>query len=105
MFPVFLLAAAVGVIAVALLFIFWRNVDRRVQLAYSDETVEDLTRQLEQAMEQVQHLTSRVEHLETIIASEPWGLSKTSTTPPLALPDEEVDSSSEERTGSRQRSH
>ena len=107
MFSVFFLAAAVGVIAVALLFLFWRNVDRRVQLAFSDESVEDMTQQLEEALEEIKHLTSRVEHLEAIVASEPWDLSKTSSAPPLVLPEEEEEEEEDapkERTDSRQRS-
>ena len=97
MFPVFLLAAAVGVIAVALLFLFWRNVDRRVKLAYGDDTIEELRQRLEQALEQQQHLTSRVEHLEAIVAGEPWDASRQvqQATPPLTLPEAEADVSSE----------
>ena len=106
MVPLFLLAASVGVIAVALLFLFWRTVDRRVQLAYGEDTIEELTQQLEQALEQQHHLTSRIEHLEAIVASEPWDASRQEQqpTPPLTLPDAETDASSEERTDRRQRS-
>ena len=84
MFPVFLLAAAVGVIAVALLFLFWRQMDRRVQLAFSDQNIDDLAERLEQALEQQQHLISRIEHLEAIVAGEPWETRKNLPTPPLA---------------------
>ena len=96
MFPVFLLAAAVGVIAVALLFLFWRQMDRRVQLAFSDQNIDDLAERLEQALEQQQHLTSRIEHLEAIVASEPWETTKNLPTPPLTLPGAQTDPSSEE---------
>ena len=93
MFPVFLLAAAVGIIAVALLFLFWRNVDRRIQQADSDHTVEDLTEQLQQALEQQQHLTSRVEHLEAIVASEPWEAARKQ----IARPPDQADASPEQQ--------
>ena len=94
MFPVLLLAAAVGVIAVALLFLFWRQMDRRVQLAFSDQNIDDLAERLEQALEQQQHLTSRIEHLEAIVAGEPW--EKNLPTPPLALPGAQTAPPSEE---------
>ena len=61
-------------------------------------------RQLEQALEQQQHLINRVEHLEAIVASEPWKTSPTQAGPPLPLPGEEADAPPEERAGSRQRS-
>ena len=89
MFAVFLLAAAVGVIAVALLFLFWRNVDRRVQLAYDDKSVDDLTERLEEALEYQQHLTSRIEHLEAIIAAEPWDAAQKQRVLPPAQEEEE----------------
>ncbi len=106
MVTVFLLAAAVGVIAVALLFVFWRNVDQRVQQAYGDDTIEELTERLEDALEQQQHLVSRVEHLEAIVASEPWETARQGgqPAPPLTLPDAEADESSGERAGRRQQS-
>ena len=91
MFPVFLLAAAVGVIAVALLFLFWRNVDRRVQLAYGDQTVDELTERLEQALEQQKYLTSRVEHIEAIIAAEPWDAAQKQRVLPPAQPDTSIE--------------
>ena len=104
--PFFLLVAAVGIIAVMLLFLFWRAMDRRVQLAYGDDSMEELTQQLEQALEQQQHLTSRVEHLEAIVASEPWDTARLNQqpTPPLTLPDAEADAASDEQAGQRQRS-
>lgn len=104
--PFYLLIAAIGVIAVALLFLFWRTVDRRIQLAYGDDTVEELKARLEEALEQQQHLTSRVEHLEAIVASEPWDAARQveQSTPPLSLPDAEADESSDERVGRRQQS-
>ena len=98
MFAVFLLAAAVSIVAVALLFLFWRNVDRRVQLAYGDENVEDLTERLEEALEQQQQLTSRIEHLEAIIAAEPWEAAlKQRMLPPAQAEEEPVGKSQEEK--------
>ena len=98
--PFFLLVAAVGIIAVALLFLVWRSMDRRIQQAFGVDTIEGLTQRLEQALEQQQHLTNRIEHLEAIIASEPWDADRQDqhATPPLALPDAEADASSEQRT-------
>ena len=72
--PLFLLTAAVGITAVAVILLFWRYADRRVKDAYSDVSPEELEKKLEQALEQQQHLISRIEHLEAIVASEPWGV-------------------------------
>lgn len=87
MFPLFMLAVAFGIVFVVLLFYAWRHVDRRVKLAYADETAGDLKVMLEQALEQQQHLIHRVEHLEAIVASESWDAPSRSDTPPLAAPD------------------
>ena len=102
--PLFLLTAAIGITAVAVILLFWRYADRRVKDAYSDVPPEELEKKLEQALAQQQHLVSRVEHLEAIVASEPWNTSQAHTAPPLGLPGDEADIPPEERAGRRQRS-
>ena len=105
MFPLFLLAAALAIVLVMLLFLGWRHLDRRVQLAYEDDTIEDVKAMLEQAVEAQQHLTSRIEHLEAIIASEPWTpLQQENPTASLTLPDEPEENAPAERAAGRQRS-
>ena len=101
MMPLFLLATAFGITAVALILLFWRYADRRIQEAYPDESQADLQKMLADALEQQALLTERVEHLETIIASETWDTrQKEQATLPLALPD----ASPEEQARRRQRS-
>ena len=94
MFALFLLAVAAVIVIVTLLFLGWRQMDQRIKQAYDDEPEEDLRAMLEQALEHQKHLTSRVEHLETIIASEPWNLSQ-------QTPRDEAGASSAPRTGQR----
>ena len=107
MFVFFLLAAAAAIVIVMMLFLGWRHLDQRVQLAYSEDSVDDLKTLLEQALEDQDHLTSRVEHLEAIIASVPWETLQPESTPSpraLALPDEPTKTSSEDQVGRRQQS-
>lgn len=70
--PILLLFGAVTVVATALLILFWRHMDRRVQAAYSDHTLDELAQRLDDAVIEQQHLTGRIESLEAIIAAEPW---------------------------------
>ncbi len=70
--PILLLFGAVTVVATALLILFWRHMDRRVQAAYSDHTLDELAKRLDEAVMEQQHLTGRIESLEAIIAAEPW---------------------------------
>ena len=96
--PLFLLAAAVGVIAVTAIVLLWRYVDRRVKEAYPHVSPAVLEKKLEEALEQQALLTARVEHLEAIVASEAWNaLPRDEPTPPLALPDEPAGLSNEEK--------
>ena len=92
----FLLVAAVGIAAVAVILLFWRYADRRVKEAYSDVSPEELEEKLEEALEQQALLTARVEHLEAIVASEAWN-ALPEPAPPLTLPDEPTDLSNEEK--------
>jgi len=69
----FLLASTVGVIAVLFLFLAWRYVDHRINQAAGDDTIEALQAALEEALEQQRALTTRVEHLEAIIATDDGG--------------------------------
>lgn len=71
--PILLLIGAVTVVTIALLMLFWRYMDRRVQTAYSDHTLDELAKRLDEASTEQQHLTGRIESLEAIIAAEPWG--------------------------------
>lgn len=81
MVPV-LLFAAVGLVMVALLFLAWRQIDRRIALAYADQDIEVVQRQLEEALARQKQLTTRVEHLEAIIVSEPWEAAQTQPASP-----------------------
>ena len=67
-----MLAAAVGITAVAVILLFWRYADRRVKEAYPDASPAELEKKLEEALEQQALLTARVEHLEAIVVSEAW---------------------------------
>ncbi len=87
--PLFLLAAAVGITAVALILLFWRYADRRVKETYPDASPEELEKKLEEALQQHVLLTARVEHLEAIVTSQMWdALREDKPVPPLALPAE-----------------
>jgi len=66
----FLLASAFGVIAVMILFLAWRYVDHRINQAASEDTMDALHAALEEVLEQQRALTTRVEHLEAIIATD-----------------------------------
>lgn len=92
--PLFLLAAAVGIAAVAVILLVWRFADRRVKDAYSDVTLKEVEKQLREALDQQALLTARVEHLEAIVVSETF---EDNPAPPLTLPDEPADVSNEEK--------
>ena len=72
MFPVFLLATAVGITAVVLILLLWRYLDRRVKETYPDTSPGELEKKLEEALQQHALPTARVEHLEAIVTSQMW---------------------------------
>jgi phage shock protein B len=86
----FLLASIAGVIAVIVLFLAWRYVDHSINQAAGDDTITALQAALEEALEQQRALTTRVEHLEAIIATDDADVRD-----PLTSPGEREDLSNE----------